>query len=66
PQPPTEPPARRPLSAADLARRAELLALLRAQRGNVSAVAREMGVARMQVQRWCKRFRLDPASFRGG
>jgi hypothetical protein len=29
-------------------------------------VAREMGVARMQVQRWCKRFRLDPASFRGG
>ena len=66
PQASVEPPARRPLSAADLARRAELLALLRAHHGNVSAVAREMGVARMQVQRWCKRFRLDPASFREG
>lgn len=66
PQPPSEPPVRRPLSATDLARRAELLALLRAHRGNISAVAREMGVARMQVQRWCKRFRLDPASFRVG
>jgi len=23
-----------------------------------------MGVARMQIQRWCRRFHLDPASFR--
>ena len=66
PEPLAEAPVARPLSAADLARRTELLALLRAHRGNVSAVAREMGVARMQIQRWCKRFRLDPASFRAG
>jgi DNA-binding NtrC family response regulator len=64
PQPPVEAPLARPLSSADLARRAELLAFLRTHRGNVSAVARELRVARMQVQRWCKRFHLDPASFR--
>lgn len=40
-----------------------LVALLRAHRGNVSAVAREMGKARMQIQRWLKRFGLDPADF---
>jgi transcriptional regulator with PAS, ATPase and Fis domain len=66
PQPLAEMPLARPLSPGDLARRAELLALLRSHHGNVSQVAREMGVARMQVQRWCKRFRLDPASFRAG
>jgi transcriptional regulator with GAF, ATPase, and Fis domain len=59
--PPLQP---RPLSEADIARRTQLIELLRAHRGNVSAVAREMGVARMQVQRWCRRFHVDPASFR--
>ncbi len=54
----------RPLSEADVTRRTELIELLRAHRGNVSAVARQMGVARMQIQRWCRRFHLDPASFR--
>ncbi|HTS80476.1 MAG TPA: sigma 54-interacting transcriptional regulator [Myxococcaceae bacterium] len=54
----------RPLSEADVTRRTELIELLRAHHGNVSAVARQMGVARMQVQRWCRRFHLDPASFR--
>ena len=56
--------AARPLSEADVTRRAELIEFLRAHRGNVSAVARQMGVARMQIQRWCRRFHLDPASFR--
>ncbi len=42
----------------------QLVAALREHRGNVSAVARAMGKARMQVQRWLKRFGLDPASFR--
>jgi len=56
--------ASRPLSEADVTRRTELIALLREHRGNVSAVARQMGVARMQIQRWCRRFHLDPASFR--
>ena len=54
----------RPLSDADVTRRTELIELLRAHHGNVSAVARQMGVARMQIQRWCRRFHLDPASFR--
>jgi transcriptional regulator with GAF, ATPase, and Fis domain len=54
----------RPLSEADVTRRTELIEQLRAHHGNVSAVAREMGVARMQIQRWCRRFHLDPASFR--
>ncbi|MGZ6134487.1 MAG: sigma 54-interacting transcriptional regulator [Myxococcaceae bacterium] len=56
--------AARPLSEADVTRRAELIEMLRAHHGNVSAVARQMGVARMQIQRWCRRFHLDPASFR--
>jgi transcriptional regulator with GAF, ATPase, and Fis domain len=54
----------RPLSEADVTRRTELIELLRAHHGNVSAVARQLGVARMQIQRWCRRFHLDPASFR--
>ena len=54
----------RPLSDADVSRRTELIELLRAHHGNVSAVARQLGVARMQIQRWCRRFHLDPASFR--
>ena len=54
----------RPLSEAEVTRRTQLIELLRAHGGNVSAVARQMGVARMQIQRWCRRFHLDPASFR--
>lgn len=52
------------LSAGDAARRAELLELLQKHQGNVSAIARDMGKARMQVQRWLKRFDLDAARFR--
>ena len=50
--------------AHDAALRDELVALLRAHAGNVTAVARAMGKARMQVQRWLKRLALDPATFR--
>ena len=32
--------------------------------GNVSAVARELGKARVQIRRWCKRCDLDPNEFR--
>ena len=38
--------------------RAELVALLRHHGGNVSAVARATGKARMQIQRWMKRYRI--------
>ena len=67
PEPRLEPMASRgdrPLSDTDVTRRTQLIELLRAHHGNVSAVARQMGVARMQIQRWCRRFHLDPASFR--
>jgi transposase-like protein len=40
-----------------------LVTLLEEHGGNVSAVARAMGKARMQVQRWMKRFGLEPSAF---
>ena len=51
-------------AAADEARKAALAALLREHGGNVTAVAKAMGKARMQIQRWMKRYGLDPAGFR--
>jgi transcriptional regulator with AAA-type ATPase domain len=56
--------APRPLSDADVRQRDDLVALLREHGGSVSAVARATGKARMQIQRWMKRFGLDPATFR--
>ncbi len=44
--------------------REALVAALEAHRGNVSAVAREMGKARMQVQRWMARYGIDPEQYR--
>jgi transcriptional regulator of acetoin/glycerol metabolism len=40
-----------------------LLASLARHEGNVSAVARDLGKARMQIQRWLRRFAIDPRSF---
>jgi len=45
-------------------RRRELVSLLTEHQGNVAAVARAMGKARMQIQRWVKRYGLDPSQFR--
>jgi transcriptional regulator of acetoin/glycerol metabolism len=42
----------------------ELVAALRKHKGNVSATAREMGKARVQIRRWCKRYSLDPSQYR--
>jgi transcriptional regulator of acetoin/glycerol metabolism len=56
----SEPPA----AADDEARRAELVGLLTKHAGNVSAVAREMSKARVQIRRWCARFGVDPERFR--
>lgn len=50
------------LSADDRARRDELCALLREHDGNVSATARAMGKARFQLQRWLKRYAIEPAT----
>jgi len=41
-----------------------LVESLTRHRGNVSEVARDLGKARMQVQRWMKRFGIDARSFR--
>jgi transcriptional regulator with GAF, ATPase, and Fis domain len=54
-----------PRVAADDPRRERLVALLHQHHGNVAAVARDMGKARMQIQRWLKRYHLVPDEFRG-
>ena len=51
------------LREADRRLREQLIELLRANGGNVTAAARTMGKARTQVQRWLRRFEIDPASF---
>jgi transcriptional regulator with PAS, ATPase and Fis domain len=44
--------------------RRELLVRLAESRGNVSEVARAMGKARQQIQRWVRRLGIDPDAFR--
>jgi len=51
-------------SARDAELKRALETLLREHQGNVSAVARAMGKARMQIQRWVARFGFDLASFK--
>ncbi len=53
-----------PEEGPDAERRDELVRLLRERSGNVTAVARDLKKARTQVQRWLRRFRIDPLSFR--
>jgi transcriptional regulator with GAF, ATPase, and Fis domain len=48
----------------DARRREELVQLLREHKGNVSAIAKAMGKARMQVQRWLQRYQLDAETYR--
>jgi transcriptional regulator with AAA-type ATPase domain len=52
------------LSDADIQLRAQLVAELRKRGGNVSEVARAMGKARMQIQRWLKRLQIDAKEYR--
>jgi len=37
---------------------------LREHRGNVTAVAKVLGKARVQVQRWMRRYNIRPSIFR--
>jgi len=53
-----------PLEGEDVERREELVALLKEHRGNVAAVARQMGKARMQIHRWIARYGLELEAFR--
>jgi len=48
----------------DAVLREDLLLFLRKHKGNITAVAQEMGKARMQIQRWVKRFEVDTGEFR--
>ena len=53
-----------PLGPEDEKRKELVITLLREHSGNITAVARVMGKARVQIQRWIKRYQLDPKSFR--
>ena len=55
----------RPLSATDRELRSRVIDHLRKHAGNISAVARDMGKDRKQIQRWLKRFQIDAEQFRG-
>jgi pSer/pThr/pTyr-binding forkhead associated (FHA) protein len=52
------------LSENDQKVRDQVVASLREHQGNVSAVARALDKDRKQIQRWIKRFGLDPGSYR--
>ncbi len=53
----TYPPVTNPL-------RQQLIECLTKHQGNISAVARDMGKARVQIRRWCKKFDLDIARYK--
>ena len=52
------------LSEIDQRVRDQVVTALREHQGNVSAVARALDKDRKQIQRWIKRFALDPATYR--
>ena len=56
--------ARKPLTKAEARIREQLIAALRAHRGNVTVVGKAMGKARSQIQRWMRRFGIDLEQFR--
>ncbi len=58
--PEVPPPARvlRSLNAEEAKHREQLVRLLESNDGNISAVARELGKARTQVQRWLRRYEI--------
>jgi sigma-54 dependent transcriptional regulator, acetoin dehydrogenase operon transcriptional activator AcoR len=47
----------------DRRRREQIVDALRAEGGNVTAAARRMDKARVQLQRWIKRYRIDRSEF---
>jgi transcriptional regulator with GAF, ATPase, and Fis domain len=52
------------LSTKDRALRDQLIELLRDSGGNISAVARAMRRAPVQIRRWCNRLQIDVTHFR--
>ncbi|HEY3494927.1 MAG TPA: sigma 54-interacting transcriptional regulator [Polyangiaceae bacterium] len=55
---------RTPIAMADAPDEAELRALLTQHGGNVAAVGRELGKARMQIHRWMKRYSIEVEDYR--
>jgi transcriptional regulator with PAS, ATPase and Fis domain len=55
----------RPATDADHEAREQLVRLMAEHAGNISAVARATGKARVQIRRWCRRYGIDPDSYRG-
>lgn len=45
-------------------RKAQLIAQMQEHKGNVSAVARSLGTARMQIHRWIRQFGVNPEDYR--
>lgn len=64
PSEPARTPTKRPLSETEEQHKNEVISLLKEHHGNVSAVARASGKGRTQVQRWLKRYALNPKDFR--
>jgi transcriptional regulator of acetoin/glycerol metabolism len=52
------------LSDSEQVQRGRLMDLLMLHRGNISAVARDLGKERIQIRRWIKRFGLDAETMR--
>jgi len=53
-------PLRARWSGPDLERREALLRVLARNHGNITSAARELGKARSQIQRWMKKYAIDP------
>jgi len=66
PEPPSASARAPERSREDEALRERLIASLEQHGGNISAVAREFGKARVQIQRWVKRLGIDVERFRSG
>ena len=64
PEKTTRPPRGRAWTEADSQLRQQVLALMESHNGNVTEVARMMGKARSQVQRWLRRFEIDGDGYR--
>jgi pSer/pThr/pTyr-binding forkhead associated (FHA) protein len=52
------------LGPEDAALRVQLIDALRQNRGSIAATARLLEKAPVQIRRWCRRLRIDPAEFR--
>jgi DNA-binding NtrC family response regulator len=63
PPPVRDSPPSRP-QVADGKQKDRLVGLLRDHAGNVTAVAKTIGKARSQIQRWLRRYRIDPREYR--